>query len=110
MAEIFTLITGRTVKQAGGLHKGKDSEAYRKATTLVEMNDADMARLGVSEGQRVRLRTSAGQVDVPVHRGAIPPKMVFIPMGPVANSLIGPETGGTGMPCFKGVTVEIEST
>jgi len=29
-------------------------------------------------------------------------------LGPVANSLIGPETEGTGMPSFKGLTVEIE--
>jgi formylmethanofuran dehydrogenase subunit D len=34
--------------------------------------------------------------------------MVFIPMGPVANELVGSETDGTGMPTFKGLTVEEE--
>ena len=104
----FILITGRTVKQAAGLHKGKDSDAYRRATALVEMNAADMARLGIGEGQIVRLRSATGQAEMSAHTGTVPSKMVFIPMGPVANSLIGPETEGIGMPFFKGLTVEIE--
>jgi formylmethanofuran dehydrogenase subunit D len=108
LGEYFILITGRTVKQAAGLHKGKDSDAYRRATELVEMNAADMARLGIGEGQVVRLRSATGKVDIPAHVGTVPSKIVFVPMGPVANSLIGPETEGTGMPSFKGLTVEIE--
>jgi formylmethanofuran dehydrogenase subunit D len=36
--------------------------------------------------------------------------MVFIPMGPWANSLVGPDTGGCGTPQFKGVEVVIEPT
>ena len=108
MGEYFILITGRTVQQAAGLHKGKDSEEYRRATALVEMNAADMARLGIGEGQVVRLRSAAGQVDMPAHIGTVPSKIVFVPLGPVVNSLIGPETEGTGMPSFKGLKVEIE--
>lgn len=108
MAESFTLITGRTVKQATGMHKGKGSEAYRRATSLVEMNADDMVRLGIEEGKSVRLRSATGQVDVPAHSGTVPAKMIFVPMGPAANTLIGPETEGTGMPSFKGLTVQVE--
>ena len=108
LGENFILITGRTVKQAAGLHRGKDSDVYRRATALVEMNAADMARLGIGEGQIVRLRSANGQVEISAHIGSVPSKMVFVPMGPVANSLIGPETEGIGMPFFKGLTVEIE--
>ena len=108
MSENFTLVTGRTVKQASGMHKGKLTEAYRRAVTVVEMNPEDMACLGIAEGQVVRLRTSTGQVEAPAHAGALPPKMVFVPMGPVANELIGSETDGTGMPTFKGLAVEVE--
>lgn len=108
MGESFILITGRTVKQANGMHKGKDSEAYRRATARVEMNAADMARLGIEEGQLIRVRSATGQVEMPANSGTVPAKMVFVPLGPVANSLIGPETEGTGMPSFKGLTVEIE--
>lgn len=110
MSEDFILITGRTRKQAAGLHKGKDSEAYRSATALVEMCPADMARLAIEEGQMVRLRTASNQVDLPVRTGALPPGMLFIPMGPVANMLIETDTKGTGMPAFKGLTVMMELT
>lgn len=108
MSEHFTLVTGRTVKQASGMHKGKNTDAYRRAVTVVEMNPEDMARMGVIEGGIVRLRTSTAQVEAPARAGALPLKMVFIPMGPVANELVGPETDGTGMPTFKGLTVEVE--
>ena len=108
MSGDFKLVTGRTIKQADGLHKGKDSDAYRRSTTLVEMNEEDMVRLGIAEGEVVRLRTAAGQVEVPVRKGDLPPNMVFVPMGPAANALVGPDTEGTGMPIFKGLSVEIE--
>lgn len=108
LREYFTLITGRTREQADGLHKGKDSAAYRRATTVVEMNAEDMTRLTIAEGQACRLRTTAGQADVFVRTGDLPAKMLFMAMGPVANALIGTDTGGTGMPVFKGVTVEVE--
>lgn len=110
MSENFILITGRTREQADGLHKGKDSEAYRRATALVEMSPEDMAHLSIKEGQIVRLRTASGQVEVPVRTGALPSGMMFIPMGPVANLLIETETAGTGMPAFKGLTVKMELT
>lgn len=108
MSENFILITGRTRKQADGLHKGKDSEAYRRATELVEMSSEDMARLAIEEGQIVRLRTTSDQVEVPVRTGALPSGILFIPMGPVANLLVETETEGTGMPAFKGLTVKME--
>jgi len=108
MSEHFTLITGRTPEQGRGLHKGKDSEAYRSATALVEMNPEDMARLEIEEGQVVRVRTATGQVDVPVRTGELPPGLLFIPMGPAANSLIGTETESTGMPLFKGLMAEVK--
>ena len=110
MNEDFILITGRTREQANGLHKGKDSEAYRAATALVEMCPEDMARLAIEEGQIVRLRTMSNQVEVPVKAGALPSGMLFIPMGPMANLLIETETEGTGMPAFKGPTVKMEMT
>ena len=108
MSEHFTLITGRTPEQGEGLHKGKDSEAYRRATALVEMNPEDMTRLEIEEGQVIRVRTATGQVEVPVRAGALPSGLLFVPMGPAANNLIGTETEGTGMPSFKGLAAEVE--
>ncbi len=108
MSEHLTLITGRTRAQADGLHRGKESEAYRQATALVEMNADDMARLGIEEGKIAQVRTSAGAVEVVARAGDLPSGLVFMPLGPTANALIGTETEATGIPSFKGLAVEVE--
>ena len=110
MGERFTLITGRTPEQGKGLHEGKESEAYRRATALVEMSAEDMERLEVEEGRVVRVRTTTGQVELPVRAGALPSGLLFIPMGPEANVLIGTATESTGMPPYKGLEAEVEPT
>lgn len=108
MSERFTLISGRTRKQAIAMHKGKASPEYHAATGIVEMNPADMARLGIDESDRAILRTPAGEVVLTAHEGALPPGLVFVPMGTAVNGIVGTETLGTGMPSFKGLDVEIE--
>lgn len=109
MSERLTLISGRTRKQAIGMHKGKDSPEYHAATEVVEMNPEDMARLGIAEGGRATLRTECGEVAFTAHEATLPAGLVFVPMGTAINGLIGTETLGTGMPSFKGLTVEVEA-
>lgn len=106
----FVLITGRTSKQAVAMHlgKGKVGGEYLRQTSLVEVNEQDMARLGLTEGQAVRVSTDYGQAEVLLQAGKLPPGLIFIPLGPAANSLIGPETRGTGMPDSKGLTAWLE--
>jgi formylmethanofuran dehydrogenase subunit D len=106
--EQLTLITGRTREQADGLHRGKETAAYHEATALAEMSPQDMGRLGIDDGAMVQIRTSIGAVEVPVRAGQLPPGLVFMPLGPTANALIGTETEATGMPPFKGLEVEVE--
>jgi formylmethanofuran dehydrogenase subunit D len=43
-----------------------------------------------------------------VKTGKLPSGLLFIPMGPTANKLVSAETFGTGMPNFKGESVEVE--
>lgn len=107
MSREFRLITGRTRKQADGLHQGKDSETYQQATALVEMSSDDMARLDIEEGAIVRLRTTTGAVEVPAQTGELPSGLLFMPMGPTVNTLIEAETDGTGIPPFKELMVEV---
>ncbi|HET6474678.1 MAG TPA: molybdopterin dinucleotide binding domain-containing protein [Thermoleophilia bacterium] len=107
MSDRLTLITGRTRKQAIGMHKGKASAEYLAATALVEMNPDDMTRLEVSDGGQVLLRTADGEVELTAHAGTVPAGLVFVPMGTMANKLVGTETLGTGMPCFKGLQVDV---
>jgi formylmethanofuran dehydrogenase subunit D len=104
----LTLITGRTREQADGLHRGKETKAYREATELVEMHADDMADRGIEEDALVEVRTSTGAVEVPARAGELPPGLVFMPLGPAANVLIGTETEATGIPPFKGLEVEVK--
>jgi len=108
MKNMFTLITGRTKEQADGLHKGAGSPDHINATSLVEICQEDMSRLGITEGQIVLLHSDSGQVEARVRTAVIPSGLIFIPMGPTANKLVGTETFGTGMPSFKGESVEVE--
>lgn len=102
------LITGRTAQQGTALHIGKESDEYLQATRFVAMSRADMDRLGVTEGQSVWVRTAFGEANLELKEGDLPAGILFVPMGPVANTLIGAETGGTGMPDSKGLEVEVE--
>jgi len=107
--ERFILITGRTSKQGRALHLGKDSPQYREEVSALEMNELDMAEMGLKDGDEVLARTEEGEVTLRCRRSeALPRGLVFISYGPPANALIGADTGGTGMPKAKGLEVEIE--
>jgi formylmethanofuran dehydrogenase subunit D len=105
----FTLITGRTRKQGDSLHQGRDSEAYRRATHVVQMNADDLSDLDLAIGDIVSVSTQSGQVQVPVETGDLPRGMLFMPMGPSANLLVGGETESTGMPSYKGQSAEVSA-
>jgi len=105
----FILITGRTAKQGEALHKGKDSAEYRRATGFVRVSHLDREHLGIEEGRRVRVRTVFGEAELELRESDLPEGMIFVPMGPAANALIGSETRGTGMPDSKGLEAEVES-
>ena len=106
----FILITGRTMHQGEALH-AKCTEEYVKACAVCEMNPEDMKALGVKEGDVVRVKSDAGEVDVYVKRcEGLDRGIVFIPMGPWANALIPKGTDSTGMPSFKGIKVKIEKS
>ena len=104
----FKLITGRTREQAKGLHSGgAGSEEHIKATAQVEISPDDMKQLKIKGGDIVRIISASGSVEVTAYPGELPAGLIFMPMGPAANRLIGSETYGTGMPSFKEQDVEI---
>ena len=111
MAETFTLIAGRTSKQGTSLNAGKLEAEYQEVTSTGEMNLEDMARLGLEDGDRVRLRTAAGEVVVRCKgRKAedLPAGLMFIPYGPPSSRLMGSDTAASGMPLSKNLEVEVE--
>lgn len=105
-----SLLTGRTIGQGQGKEYGKLSEEYWKSVAICEMDPDDIKRLKIKGGQNVKIRSDFGSVVVKAVESARAPHSgsVFIPYGPWANLLVNPRTHGTGMPSFKGTSVEIE--
>jgi formylmethanofuran dehydrogenase subunit D len=109
--ELFILIPGRTARQGTTLNEGKFTAAYVEETGTLSMCPDDMKRLGLQNGQRVRLRTEQGQVELPCQSakpGELPPGLLFLPYGDASSRLMGGDTHGTGMPNSKSFDVELE--
>jgi formylmethanofuran dehydrogenase subunit D len=110
-SETFILIPGRTARQGTSLNAGKFSSAYVEETSTLLVCPADMQRLGLSNGDRVRIRSPQGQVELTcqaAREGELPPGLLFLPYGDASSRLMGGETHGTGMPNSKGFDVELE--
>ncbi len=103
------VITGRTIDQ-GKTVEEKFSEEYFNAVNYCEINEQDFKKLGLRDGDRVRVKTDFGEVVVYAKIGDVPEGVIFIPMGPYANRITSDDTDGTGMPRFKGIIGEIEKT
>jgi len=109
--EVFILIPGRTSRQGTTLNEGKLSPGYVEETSTLLVSPADMARLGLANGDRVRLRSEQGQVELPcqaARANELPPGILFLPYGDASSRLMGGDTHGTGMPNSKSFDVELE--
>jgi len=84
---------------------------FFKAAALCHLSENDIKELNINEGENVLLKSEFGQVVLAAKADSgLPQGMVFIPMGPWANMLVGKDTGGCGTPQFKGVTVDVAAT
>ncbi|NOZ76936.1 MAG: molybdopterin dinucleotide-binding protein [Euryarchaeota archaeon] len=104
------LITGRTFTQGATMEEGKGTKAYTKAAAVCEMDPEDMMKIGVKDGDTVKVTSEYGEVVLWARRSSQYPHegTVFIPLGPWANALLAPGTDSTGMPSFKDVPVTVE--
>jgi formylmethanofuran dehydrogenase subunit D len=111
MTEMFVLIPGRTSRQGTSLNEGKETEEYLDETGTLQVSPSDMQRLGLKDGDRVRLKSSHGAVEVPCRAAKadeLPPGVLFIAYGDCSSRLMGGDTHGTGMPDSKGIDVIME--
>ena len=111
MNETFILIPGRTSKQGCGINEGKFGETYQAEINSLQVSPPDMERLGLCEGDRVRLTNEVGQIELgvkPAKKGELPPGVLFIAYGDMSSRLMGGDTHGSGMPTSKGLDVELE--
>lgn len=105
------MIPGRTSRQGTTLNEGKFTADYTQETNTLTMNPDDMARLGVQNGERVRLKTAQGQVELPCQPakpGELPAGVLFLPYGDASSRLMAGDTHGSGMPDSKAFDVEVE--
>lgn len=110
MSETFVLIPGRTSKQGCGISEGKFTEGYRSETSVLQVSAADMQRLGLADGDRVRLSSETGAVEVAVVAAKgdeLPSGVLFIAYGDLSSRLMGGDTHGSGMPTSKGLDVSL---
>jgi formate dehydrogenase major subunit len=64
----FTLITGRTLYQFNaGTMTMRTSNAALRPHDLLDISSGDARRLGLSDGQRVRIRSRYGEAILPIH-------------------------------------------
>jgi formylmethanofuran dehydrogenase subunit D len=111
MAETFILIPGRTSDQGCGISEGKYDEKYQREIYSLQVPPADMERLNLVKGDRVRLTSESGQAEVaivPAKKDELPEGLLFIAYGDISSQLMGADTHGTGMPTSKGIDVELE--
>ena len=104
----LTLITGRSTKQGAGISTGKGGAEYREATGTIELSPADMARLGLSDGDPVRVESEFDAAEFRCRRGDVSEGLAFVAFGSACNRLIGGETDASGMPDSKHLKVTIE--
>ena len=111
MAETMVLVPGRSSNQGTSLNKGKLKQEYLLITSTLEMNSDDMQRLGLEEGDSVRLSNDIGETIVSC-KGCkpedLPSGLLFIPYGPPSSQLMAADTAGTGMPLSKNIEVLVE--
>jgi formylmethanofuran dehydrogenase subunit D len=107
----FILTPGRTSRQGTTLNEGKYTDGYIDEISVMQMSPADMQKLGLAEGDRVRMWNDTGEVTVAVKaaRGdELPEGMLFISYGDISSQLMGLDTHGSGMPDSKGLDVWVE--
>ena len=109
MTEVMTLIGGRSSKQGTALCAGKLAPEYIELTSVVEMNVEDMARLGLSNNSKVRLRTPVGEAVLRCkgrETKDLPSGILFMVYGPMTTQLMAGDTAASGMPISKNIDVE----
>ena len=111
MSETMILIGGRSSSQGTSLCAGKLGAEYVEVSSTLEMNVEDMARLGLKDNDRVRVRSATGEIVVRCKGRAakdLPSGLLFIAYGPLSSALMDGDTAGSGMPLSKNIEVQIE--
>ena len=112
MGNSMILVPVRTIKQGTTLNAGKLKQAYRDETSTVEFHVNDMARLGLTKGDTIRMISPSGSEAIVSCKERknedAEPGMVFMAYGPISSRFMEDDTAGSGMPISKHLPIEIE--
>jgi formylmethanofuran dehydrogenase subunit D len=106
------IVTYRDIFQDKAMIENRFGEEYRNHSAVIKLDPADLKQLSVKKGDTVILKNSFGRIVVkaeesgyePAHRG-----IAYMPKSPWSNMLVSDETGGTGVPKFKDISVTVTS-
>ncbi len=106
------VVTYRDIFQDKAMIENRFGEEYRDRSAVIKLDSADLKQLGIKKGDTVVLKNSFGRIVVKAeesgyetpHRG-----LAYMPNSPWSNMLVSDETGGTGVPKFKDISVTVTS-
>ena len=106
------VVTYRDIFQDKAMLENRFGDEYKDLSAVIKLDPADLKQLNVKKGETVVLKNSFGKVVVKAeesgyetpHRG-----IAYMPKSPWSNMLISDETGGTGIPKFKDISVTVTS-
>lgn len=92
------------------MESGKEKEDYMKSCGIIELDQADIDKLGILKNTNVCVSSKFNRVVVKAILATQGPHpgLGWIPMGPWANMLVDNNTYSTGTPTFKGTPVTVE--
>lgn len=110
----FTLITGRTLYQFNaGTMTMRTANSQLRPNDLLDISSGDARKLGLADGQRVRIRSRYGEAILPIHiEDSLRPGELFATFhmpAVFANNLTGPyRDGQVDTPEYKVTAVRLE--
>lgn len=106
------VITYRDIFQDKAMLENRFGDEYKDLSAIIKLDHADLKQLDLKKDDTVILKNSFGRVVVKAmesgyetpHKG-----IAYMPKSPWSNMLVSDETGGTGVPKFKDISVTVTS-
>lgn len=106
------IVTYRDIFQDKAMIENRFGEDYRNHSAIIKLDPADLKQLSVKTGDTVILKNSFGSIVVKAEESGYEPShkgIAYMPNSPWSNMLVSDETGGTGIPKFKDISVTVTS-
>ena len=106
----ITIVTYRDVFQSKALEESMFSEEYQKLSAVIKMDESDIKKVGVSEGDSLTVKNGSGQVNLRVEKSGYEEPhegIAYMPNSPWSNALVSADTGGSGVPKYKAIEVKV---